>query len=242
MKKIISLFAVLMIILCLANNTIAAMQCKIVLSSLDDTEVKVDDEFKVDVQVSDIYSSVGLVTFGATLDYDKTSLKLEKMEGIGDYSTPAYNEKNGKILIERNPTNHNATMFTLTFKVLKTDNVTVNLKDITFSDGTGLGKVDNQSYTPKIKITQGGNNQGGNNPGGNNQGGNNQGGNNNQGGINQGQAGNQGSTTKPGETTTKGDKLPQTGLNDTIIPCAVIGLAGIAVMAFVKAKKITTMI
>ena len=80
MKKIISLFVLIMIVLCMANDTIAAMQCKIVLSPEDTSEVTTNDEFKVDVKVSEIFSDRGLVAFGAILDYDKNSLKLEKME------------------------------------------------------------------------------------------------------------------------------------------------------------------
>lgn len=223
MKKIISIFVIVLIVMCMANNTIAAMQCNIVLSPEDTTEVTTNDEFKVDVKVSEIFSDRGLVAFGAILDYDKNSLKLEKMEGVGDYSDPAYNEKNGKILIERNPTNHNATMFTLTFKVLNTDNVKVNLKDITVSDGTGLGKVEDQSYTPQIKaevtpsptptITptptpteKPDDNQGGN----------------------------QGSDI----TTKKDDKLPQTGLNTLKIPGLILGVITILGVSYKKYKDI----
>lgn len=225
MKKIISLFVLIMIVLCMANDTIAAMQCKIVLSPEDTSEVTTNDEFKVDVKVSEIFSDRGLVAFGAILDYDKNSLKLEKMEGVGDYSAPAYNEKNGKILIERNPTNHNATMFTLTFKVLKTDNVKVTMKDITVSDGTGLGKVETQTYTPQIKaevtptptITPAPTEKPGNN---------------NQGGTNQG-----GSDQKPSDTTIKkDDKLPQTGLNSFKIPGIILGVVVILGVSYKKYK------
>lgn len=226
MKKIISIFVIVLIVICMANNTIAAMQCNIVLSPEDTSEITTNDEFKVDVKVSDISSEIGLVTFGAKLEYDRNSLKLEKIEGVGDYSDPAYNDKNGKILIERNPTNHNATMFTLTFKVLNTDNVTINLKDITMSDGTGLGKVEAQTYTPQIKAevsptptpsitptpkpTE--------NPGNN-------------------QGGNQGNGNTSDTTTKKDDKLPQTGLNSLKVPGILLGITGIAALSYAKYKK-----
>ena len=227
MKKIISLFVLIMIVLLMANDTIAAMQCNIVLSPEDTSEITTNDEFKVDVKVSEIFSDRGLVAFGAILDYDKNSLKLEKMEGVGDYSDPAYNENNGKILIERNPTNHNATMFTLTFKVLNTDNVKVTMKDITVSDGTGLGKVETQSYTPQIKaevtptptptLTPTPNPTGRpDNP------------NNNQGSDNTGDT-----------TTKKDDKLPQTGLNSLKIPGVILGVIAILGVSYKKYKDMS---
>ncbi len=231
MKKIIGIFVIVLIVMCMANNTIAAMQCNIVLSPEDTAEITTNDEFKVDVKVSEIFSDRGLVAFGAILDYDKKSLKLEKMEGVGDYSTPAYNEKNGKILIERNPTNHNATMFTLTFKVLNTDNVKVTMKDITVSDGTGLGKVGTQSYTPQIKAevtptpTPGTTVTPTPNPTekpDNNQGGNNQG------------------SDNSGDTTTKkDDKLPQTGLNSLKIPGMILGVIVILGVSYKKYKDMS---
>lgn len=233
MKKLLTISMMVVIIMCLVKtNTTAAMQCNVTLDSLETNGVTVKDEFVVEAKVSDISSIRGLVSLGATLEYNKKSLKLKSIQGVGDYSTPAFNEENGKILIERDPTNHNATMFTMTFEVLNTDNVKVELTKISVSDGTGLTTLDDQSYTPTIKqeVTPtptptpgpGGDDNKPNQPGdsGNNK---------------PGQDGDkENNNPQIPDTTTKDDKLPQTGDNKTLVIGGISGLVLLGLTSYIK--------
>lgn len=229
MKKLLTISAMVVIIMCLVKtSTTAAMQCNVTLDSSEINEITANDEFVVEAKVSDIFSTRGLVSLGATLEYNTKSLKLKSIKGVGDYSNPAFNEKNGKILIEREPTNHNATMFTMTFEVLNTDDVKVELKNITASDGTGLTTIDNQSYTPTIKQekpdptvtptpTPGGDNKP-NKPGDNNE---------------PGQSGDDNNQSTP-DTTKKDSQLPQTGDNKAIVIGGISGLVLLGLTSYIK--------
>lgn len=255
MKKLASIVLILILTICMANSqVIAAMDCNITLGSLEQVEVETGDTFEVDVKVSDIVSTRGLVTFGATLEYNKSNLELVEIVGKGDYLKPGYNPTSGKLLIEREPTSNNATMFTMKFKVLNTDNTKVELNDITASDGTGLTTISDKSYTAKVKQPSGGDDD--NNPGDDD---NKPGDDDNKPGDDDDNPGDDdnkpgddnnkpGDDNKPGDnnkpdqptgsdSTTKDEKLPQTGANDVIIPGILGAIAVIGVISFIKFKQ-----
>jgi LPXTG-motif cell wall-anchored protein len=139
MKKIVKLsLALLVAIIMVGSTAYAALECNVSINTAK-TEYSKNEEVVVSVNLSDIQSERGVIAFGATLDYDKDSLTLVKMEGKNNWSNPSYNEANGKLVMDRsNVTNNNETLLEITFKVNENSkqNTTVTLKDISVSDGT----------------------------------------------------------------------------------------------------------
>jgi len=146
MKKIIklslSLILILTITLCMNSNVYAALSCNMNLGT-SKTEVSPNDEFIVNVNISNIKSNNGVISLGAILEYDKDSLTLVKMEGKNGWDTPiegaSYNSANGKMAITRGGLGKNdETVFSITFKVRETNaqSAKISLKDVNISDGT----------------------------------------------------------------------------------------------------------
>jgi LPXTG-motif cell wall-anchored protein len=139
MKKIVKLSLVLLVAIIMVGSTAyAALECNVSINTTK-TEYSKNEEFVVNVDLSSIQSERGVIAFGATLDYDKDSLTLVKMEGKNGWSNPSYNESNGKMVMDRsNVTNNDETVLAITFKVNENtkQNITITLKDISVSDGT----------------------------------------------------------------------------------------------------------
>ena len=151
MKKIVTLSLIVMLTICMMGNVYAALSCNVNMQA-SKTQVSKNDEFTVNVNVSNIQTERGVISFGGTLEYDKDSLTLVKMEGQNGWETPssgsAYNEANGKIAITRSGVGkNNETIFKMTFKVKEASkqNLTVTLKEIIISDGSEPFKINNVS-------------------------------------------------------------------------------------------------
>lgn len=170
MKKVVitSLILVIMAI-CMIGNVYAAITCKVNLQTTK-TEFKKNEEFVVDVKLSNLQSKKGIIAFGATLVYDKESLTLVKMEGKNGWATPSYSEDNGKLVMERNGfATKDETLFQITFKFKEESNknVSIALKSLEVADGNERSKLGDTSITIKKESPNtdvGGNNVvGGNN-------------------------------------------------------------------------------
>lgn len=156
MKKILKLvLLVLLVTICMASSVYAAISCNITMEA-EKKEVSKNEEFTVTVKITDIQSERGIISLGATLEYDKDSLELVKMEGQNNWETPqvgfSYNESNGKIVITRNGfAKENENVLKITFKMKETakESATVTLKDITGADGKELAQINSTS----IKVT-----------------------------------------------------------------------------------------
>lgn len=142
MKKVLSLVLLFLMMMSIMGTVNAAFTCKVSMQ-MEKTEFKKGDEFTVDINISDIQSERGVISLGATLEYDKDSLTLVKMEGQNGWESPSvgssYNEANGKIAITRNGLgNNNETIFKITFKVKEgaKKNILITLRNITLADGT----------------------------------------------------------------------------------------------------------
>lgn len=147
MKKIVKLSLVLLMAICIMGNVYAALSCNVSVQTAK-SEYSKNEQFTVDVNIANIQSDRGIISLGATLEYDKNSLTLVKMEGKNGWETPSsgasYNEANGKIAITRNGLGkNNETVFTITFKVKEQSkqNLAITLKDITVADGTQPAKI-----------------------------------------------------------------------------------------------------
>lgn len=158
MKKIVKLSLVmLLIIVCCTGAVYAASSCNISLETAK-AEFSKNEEFSVDVKLSNIQSERGFIALEAVLEYDKTSLTLVKMQGQNDWSSPikdlSYNEATGKLVIDKNGlAKSDEVILKLTFKVNENskENTTITLKNIKASDATSPVEV--ATATKNIKIT-----------------------------------------------------------------------------------------
>ncbi len=157
MKKILKLSIALLIISIVMIGNVFAMECNTSIKS-QKTEFKVNEEFKVDFCISDIKSNRGAISLQGTLEYDKNSLTLVKMEGKNGWETPidgaSYNKENGKFAIVRSGAGKNdEVILSITFKVKETakQNLNINLKDVAVADGDGMAKFANISKAITIK-------------------------------------------------------------------------------------------
>ncbi len=213
MKRIIKLVLIMLLLLCITTNVLAAINANITLKTSSDQYSK-DQEVIVEVNMSNVDASKGINAFGAVLDYDKTNLEYVKMEGKNGWDIPTYNPNTGRLITANGDFITNAeTIFTITFKVKteNADNVFITLKNIEVGNTIEEAKWNQATTTIKISdnSSQGGNTQGGNTQGGNTQGGNTQGG-NTQGGNTQG-GNTQGGNTPGGNTqggNTQGGNTP----------------------------------
>lgn len=249
MKKSVKLSIVLILMACIlmlaGSNAYAALTCNVDMN-IAKTEYSKNEIFTVDVNISNISTDRGVIAFGATLEYDKDSLTLERMEGLNGWETPmaggSYNEDNGKIAITRGALGNNAeTILRLTFKV-KEDaktNSYVELKDISVSDGT-LARISTIRKEITVKAagtdnpgtdTPGTDNPGTDTPGTNvpgidtpNNNGSNPSGNANQGNNNDG---------------VKEGVLPKTGEADIAIMLAIGVSLLVAGIFYIKSKKVS---
>lgn len=147
MRRIVKLSLILLMTVFIMGNVYAALSCQMEVKA-SKTEVSKNEEFTVDINISNIQSDKGVISLGGTLEYDKDSLELVGMEGKNGWETPidgvSFNKDNGKIAITRNGLGkNNETVFTIKFKVKEGSkkNLTVTLKDITVADGTSPAKI-----------------------------------------------------------------------------------------------------
>ena len=231
-KKLSIVFIIVMLIICIATNkTYATLNCNVSLST-PKNEVTYEEQFSVNVAISNLQTTNGIIAIGAVVSYDTESLILVGIEGQNNWSNPFHNASNGKITSFKNElSTKNENVFKITFKVNEKgkakNSAWIKISDFEISDGEGEKNCGESSINIAIKdkgnTNTGNNNQGNNNQGNNNQGSNNQG-SNNQGSSNQGsnsqtsnntkQPGNN-QTTKPSTGTT--NSLENSSTNETTV-------------------------
>ena len=248
MKRKIITLSLILVIVTLVSNVYAVSKCKVDLKT-DKSEFNKNDEFTVNVNLSDIQDEKGIIAVGGTLEYDKNSLELVKMEAQGKWTKPSYNEANRKFVTDRDNSyaTKDETLFKITFKVKEESkkDITITLKDISASNGKEDIKTDNVSKAITIKDstvpdTKPGDGNEGNNSGNNNEG-NNNGSNNN--GSNNGNnvgnnVGNNSGNNSNNNNSIYNNKIPQAGENNGIIIFCIIVLIAIATTYYIKIKII----
>jgi len=152
MKKILRLSLILVMMLFIAGcSSYAAMECTLGLSASKSTDLELNDEITVNINISNIVSKNGMVTLGAKIEYPSASLELLGIDGEGI----GFNKAKNKLLVTRtNPIQNSGTVATLKFKVksIATKNLMVRIYDITLGDGSvSPTKKDPVSVTLKIK-------------------------------------------------------------------------------------------
>lgn len=161
MKKMVKLSLIMLAaIICFAGVVYAASSCSISLETAK-TEFSKNEEFSVDVKLSNIQSERGFIALEAVLEYDKSSLTLVKMQGQNEWSNPikdlSYNEATGKLVIDKNGlAKSDEVILKLTFKVNENskDTTAITLKNIKASDATSPVQV--ATVTKNITIKNGG--------------------------------------------------------------------------------------
>lgn len=162
MRKALKLSIMLLIaicIICSMKNVYAELNCSVDIKTTEE-KLYINDEFVVEFNLSNIQSEQGIISLGATLEYDKESLEIVKIEGKNGWETPtdgtSYNANNGKLAITRSGfAKSDETVFTLTFKVKEESkqNLIVVLRNITIADGTKPVKI--EVINKNITITDG---------------------------------------------------------------------------------------
>ena len=238
MKRKIIALSLILVIVTLISNVYAVSKCKVDLKT-DKSEYNKNDEFTVNVNLSDIQDEKGIIALGGTLEYDKNSLQLVKMEAQGNWTKPSFNEANGKFVTDRdnNYATKDETVFKIIFKVKEESkkDITITLKDISASNGKEDITTDNASKVITIKNstvpdTKPGDNNEGNNVGNNigNNIGNNVGNNVANNTVNNANKNN----------SIYNNKIPQAGENNTIIIFCIIVLIAIVATYIIKIKII----
>ncbi len=157
-NKIMYFIIMLLIAIIMLGKVYAISECNVEIKAQKNNLNK-NDEFTVDVNISNIKSEMGITAFGATLEYDKESLNIEKIEGRNEWETPTngltFNEENGKIAITKSGfAKKNETIFKITFKVKEQSakNPTITLKNITASGGIATGDIPVADMTKTITV------------------------------------------------------------------------------------------
>ncbi len=139
MKKIIVGLSLILLILVSVMGTVYAADPNVSLKTSKNEYAK-KEEFTIDVVLSGLTTQKGVAALMATLEYDKESLTLVKTEAQNGWSSPNYNEGNGKLIIDKNSNvTGTETVLKITFKVNENakQNLVVTLKNITASGGSG---------------------------------------------------------------------------------------------------------
>lgn len=224
MKKVLSLVLLFIMMMSIMGTVNAAFTCNVSME-MEKTEFKKGDEFTVDINISNIQSERGVISLGATLEYDKDSLTLVSMKGQNGWEDPSvgstYNEANGKIAITRNGLGkNNETIFKITFKVKEgaKKNLLVTLKNISLADGTSPLSV-KQVYK-NITIQDGTDNP-----------------------VPKPTPDDDNKLPVIPDTNTNNDvtpdkKLPQTGVSNVFIVVGIVGTVAVAVVCFVKMRDL----
>lgn len=238
MKKLKNMIFILIIIISfgciLSSKSYAVLNCNINLSISKNT-VTYGEEFYVDVSISNLNTTDGIIAIGSTLEYDKNSLTLVNIEGLNGWSNPMYNDQNGKFTSIRNQLlTSDSSVFRITFKVNQNagNNAVIKINDFTISGGNDEQNVGGNSLTVNIgNISQSDNNNS-----------NIQEENNNQYGNNHNQSENSNTqnktntNTQNSNTANKNSSLPQLGDNDSTTIITLITV--FAVFAIVFGTKI----
>lgn len=225
LKKVSQIIAITMVFcIILVGQSYATISCNISLAGSGIvTEGK---QVTVQVRISNIKSSVGMVALGATLEYDKTKLNYVGMNaGSGTWSKPSYNANNGKLVVDSDGEKNDGTVFEIIFEAKKgaTGEASITLKNISVGEINEEIKIADVTKNVTIqtenieKPGDNNNNNNNNNQGGNigNQGNNNNNGNNNQGSTNNGTSNNGGSPNHGGSSTNNKGNKPTTETNNT---------------------------
>lgn len=186
MKKLTTFVAILLSIAFIMTSVYATESFSITMQ-MEKNEFSKNEEFTVEFNLSSMQVGEGIISIGATLEYDKESLEVVSKLGQNGWSM-TYNDAEGIMLLENNALiKDNGALFKVTFKVKENSkpNLTIRLKDITAAgagDEISVVNVEKAIVIKSDSSNNGGNNSGdnsGSNSGDNNDDSNNDSNNNN---------------------------------------------------------------
>lgn len=161
MKKVVNVIGLIVLILVCMMGRVNAEEAKSsakVSVSASKKEVNLDEQFSVNIRLSDIKSELGILAFGGTLEYDKKQFEMVKMEGLNDWESPkegfTYNSSSGTIAITKNGfAKENENIVKITFKVkdTSTNKGKITINSITLSDATEPIKASDTSVELTLK-------------------------------------------------------------------------------------------
>ena len=101
MKKFVTLSLTLVLIFMVITNVYAVSSFKVSMEASKD-ELTKNEEFTVEVKISDIQDEKGIIAMGGEIEYDKDSLTLVKVEqGSENWAKPSYSENSKKFAMDR---------------------------------------------------------------------------------------------------------------------------------------------
>ncbi len=239
MKRVLKLSLALAIVCMIMVGNVYGLSLNADLQS-SKTQVEKGEQFILNFSVSNIESVRGIISLTATLEYDKDSLELVKIEGQNGWDTPvegvSFNE--GNIAINRNGLgNSNEVILKMTFKAKENpakETANVSLRKVVIADGDGTARFD----SVKKDITIKGNNQQTVIDQGQNSNGNNNTNNNSNTGTNGSTGINQENNLTEDKTVANNKALPKTG-NPSYVWIGIIATIAVllAIYFFVKIRK-----
>lgn len=153
MKKMVKISVIMILLACIITTVYATIQANMNLIA-DKQMVKKGEKIVVQLQASDIKTQEGLIALSGILEYDKNLLSFVEMKAKENWTTPFYNEQNGKFIMDRNSFGKQAeTVLEVTFEVKENvDQITnVIIKDIHISDGKEESVIPEAKYVVTIK-------------------------------------------------------------------------------------------
>lgn len=156
MKKVIGLSLIFLIVICTMTTVYANTTGKVNLITAKN-EYNKGDKIVVEVKLSDLKTTNGIIAFGATLKYDKNSLEYKKMEGKNGWVTPSYYSETGIFATDNaDYVKKDGTVIEITFEVKNNSvkNIPIELTNIEVGDGSdknGLFTMPDAKTTLKIK-------------------------------------------------------------------------------------------
>lgn len=156
MKKIVTLCLTLVLVFMVMTNVYAASSFKVSMETSKDEFVK-NEEFTVEVKISDIQDEKGIITLGGEIDYDTGSLTLVKVEqGAETWAKPSYSKNSKKFVMDRDARGkEDEVLFKIVFTVNENSakEANISLKNIVGSNGSDDIEVDDVNFT--VKVTDG---------------------------------------------------------------------------------------
>ena len=139
MKKIVKIILVLFIMcgIMLTKGICMAISSNVSLE-MEKTEVHYNEDFIVNVVISNVNAERGIIAISADLEYDPNSITFIGMDAQNGWEKVEYNEQNHKLIADRgNYQTENETAIKMVFKVNLngTGNTEILLKNIMISNG-----------------------------------------------------------------------------------------------------------
>lgn len=155
-KKLSIAFTIMILMICtFMNKTYAALNCNVNLSTPKNT-LTYKEEFSVNVSISNLQTTNGIIAIGAIISYDRDSLTLIDIEGQNKWSDPFHNSSSGKITSFKNElSTKNEDVFKITFQVNEKekakDSAWIKISNFEISDGNEEKNCGGNSINIKIE-------------------------------------------------------------------------------------------